>query len=101
MIPDIDYGICENWRDAPEAKDGLCSWRDLTLQCFAGMNNFHSLNMHQIRKTEQLIVCGLQDATFDSSLLRHFPKLRILRIEHSNLMHLNNDFPEISELQVS
>lgn len=65
------------------------------------MSNFHSLNLHKIRKADQLILCGLQNATFDSSILRHFPKLRILRIEHSNLTHLNNDFPEMSYLQVN
>lgn len=101
VITAIDYGICENWKSAVEANNGECSWHGLTLQCFGGMTNFHNLNLHKIRKADQLILCGLQNVTFDSSILRHFPKLRILRIEHSNLTHLNNDFPEMTYLQVT
>lgn len=101
----IDYGICENWTQAIESVTGECSWKSWnygsTLQCFGGVSNLYNLSINEVMLADELVLCGWPKTTFDPSILKHFPKIKILRIEHSNLTHINNDFPELKYLQVS
>ncbi|KAJ6649368.1 Protein singed wings 2, partial [Pseudolycoriella hygida] len=97
----IDHGICENWTEAVEANAGNCSYSLHTLHCFGGMSNIdlHS-NSHKFKATQELILCGWPKSNFDApTILKHFPRLKVLRIEHSNLTHINNDFPELHYLE--
>lgn len=100
----IDYGICENWTQSVEAKTGECSWttwwNGATLQCFGGLSNLLSLPTGKMDETNELVICGWPNSTFDPVILKHFPNIKILRIEHSNLTHIHNDFPELDYLQV-
>lgn len=57
-------------------------------------------NSHKLKATTELILCGWPKSNFDApSILKHFPRLKVLRIEHSNLTHINNDFPELNHLE--
>lgn len=63
--------------------------------------NHYSSNSHKLKATTELILCGWPKSNFDApSILKHFPRLKVLRIEHSNLTHINNDFPELAHLEV-
>lgn len=97
----IESGVCENWSNAIEALTSECSWYNHTLQCYGGIANLRSLSAHRLRRTEQVIFCGWPNVTFNTSLLKLFPKIKILRIENSNLTYIDKEFPELMHLEVS
>lgn len=78
---------------------------NLTFKQFVLHSNFmlivRSSHSHKLKATTELILCGWPKSNFDApSILKHFPRLKVLRIEHSNLTHINNDFPELVYLEV-
>lgn len=95
------HRVCENWSNAIEALASECSLYNHTLQCYGGVSNLHLLSAHRLRRTEQVIFCGWPNTTFDSSILKLFPKVKVLRIENSNLTYIDKDFPQLMHLQVS
>lgn len=93
--------VCANWTQATQALYRTCStFAHTTVQCFGGMANI-DFNLPPMEDTEELILCGWPDTNFDAPLvLRHFPNIQILRIEHSdNLTYIDKDFPELRYLE--
>lgn len=93
--------VCANWTQATQALHGTCStFAHTTVQCFGGMSNI-DFSLPPMVDTEELILCGWPDTNFDAPLvLRHFPNIQMLRIQHSaNLTYIDKDFPEMRHLE--
>lgn len=88
--------VCANWTMAKEAALQECTTdAHTTVKCFGGMSNIN-MSLPPMEDTEKLILCGWPSNNFDApAVLRHFPNLEILHIEHSdNLTYFEKDFPE-------
>lgn len=88
--------VCANWTTAKEAALQECTTdAHTTVKCYGGMTNIN-MSLPPMEDTEKLILCGWPSNKFDApSVLRHFPNLEILHIEHSdNLTYFEKDFPE-------
>lgn len=96
--------LCANWTSAKEAANQECTTdAHTTVKCYGGMTNIN-MSLPPMEDTAKLILCGWPSNNFDApAVLKHFPNLESLHIEHSDtLTYFEKDFPsELLNLKVN
>lgn len=75
---------------------GYCKSSDKSYICFSKIPKLKN----KTKNIEELVLCGYPNSSFDARfILKSFKKIKVLRIEHSNMTYMYNDFPEMEYLE--
>lgn len=91
--------FCSTWNLNYTTKTG-CIFYNHTIKCDNGIDDLFGFKGRRMRKTHQIILCGLSIVTFKPNIFARFPNLKSLHFEYGLLTNISADFPKLNHLQV-
>lgn len=96
---ETEFNFCSTWNLNNSTQTG-CIFYNHTIKCHNGIDDLFRFKNHRMRKTHQIILCGLTNVTFEPNIFGKFPKLKSLHFEYGRLTNMSADFPKLNHLQV-